>query len=196
MATLKFDRALVKAMLDTVLSDDADVMLVKDDGIYLMSFGDKPKNAGSEWRRVVAYARGFDPKKDGEDVWEEARAAVGGDDFGEKVGTKKEFVAMLEDSVGDLAVKVTATTLSVAYIPKAPSAPKPVQPLDVFKGAKSGMWRVVHSVAPDGKPILYMGAFEKKSEATAFVKTLKSEPEFKARQDGLVLAHRAKAGVN
>ena len=78
MPTLKFNRAEVMKMLDTVLSDDADIQIVKDDGIYLMSFGDKPTNATPEWKRTVAYAKGYNPEKDGEEVWEKSREAMGG----------------------------------------------------------------------------------------------------------------------
>ena len=50
------------------------LILVKDDGIYLMS------NGGGEKSLNVAYASGYNPKVDG-DVWDKCRDAVGGDDF-------------------------------------------------------------------------------------------------------------------
>lgn len=50
--------------------------LVKDEGIYIMS------NGTGENRPDVCYAQGFDPtQRDRMDVWDDARDAVGGDDF-------------------------------------------------------------------------------------------------------------------
>lgn len=61
--------------------------LVKDEGIYLMSPGfdpDAPRSPGE--RAPVAYAVGFDPKRqDRLVVWERARDAVGGDDFCDEI---------------------------------------------------------------------------------------------------------------
>ena len=62
--------------------------LVKDEGIYLMS------NGKGDDRPDVVYAKGFNPKeRDRMDVWDDARAAVGGDDFAELIDhdTSKSF---------------------------------------------------------------------------------------------------------
>lgn len=56
------------------------LMLVKDDGIYLMSNGMPGFMRTDIKAHRVCYARGYDPTKD-DDVWERSRAAVGGDDF-------------------------------------------------------------------------------------------------------------------
>ena len=62
---------------------DPEFWLVKDEGIYLISNGDPPmyqNDAGTSL--VVVYAEGFDPtKRDRMEVWDDSRAAVGGDDF-------------------------------------------------------------------------------------------------------------------
>ena len=59
--------------------------LVKDEGIYLMSTGLYPEGHGRALpggRMAVAYAVGFDPRREDRlDVWDRARDAVGGDDF-------------------------------------------------------------------------------------------------------------------
>lgn len=193
MTKLKFDRTQVKAMLDTVLADDAEIMLVKDDGVYLMSFGDKPTNAGPEWKRTVAYAKGFDPRKD-QEVWDKSRDAMGGDDGGDRVGTKNELLEILADSVGDLIINVTPTSLRVAYLPKTPAAPKAFQPFEIFKGNKTKKWRVVHSLDADGKPILYTMAFTKKADAVNFVAALKVSTTMKTMHDSMV-AKFHKTGV-
>ena len=63
-------------------TSDKGVLLVKDEGIYLMNAyaGGKPPNELG----TVVFAESYDPNKD-EDVWERSRQAVGGDDFGEFV---------------------------------------------------------------------------------------------------------------
>ena len=63
-------------------TSDKGVLLVKDEGIYLMNAyaGGKPPNEVG----TVVFAESYDPTKD-EDVWERSRQAVGGDDFGEFV---------------------------------------------------------------------------------------------------------------
>ena len=63
-------------------TSDKGVLLVKDEGIYLMNAyaGGKPPNELG----TVVFAESYDPTKD-EDVWERSRQAVGGDDFGEFV---------------------------------------------------------------------------------------------------------------
>ncbi len=183
---LKFDRTQLAALLAVLPTDAAKLQLVKDDGIYIMSF-DEPVKEEKGPRgivRTIVYAKGYNPATDG-DVWDKCRDAVGGDDFGECIGTKKEYDSIIADSVGDILLNVTATSISTSYIPKAPE-PKVYKPFDVFKGSKSGKWRIVHSVKSDGAPILYNPMFSKKGEATAFVKNLKSDPSLKAKQDGIV----------
>ena len=63
-------------------TSDKGVLLVKDEGIYLMNAyaGGKPPNELG----TVVFAESYDPTKD-KDVWERSRQAVGGDDFGEFV---------------------------------------------------------------------------------------------------------------
>lgn len=66
---------------------------VKDEGVYVMSNGTprlmRDPDAADEVgkRSKVVYAVGFDPdERDRGEVWEEARAACGGDDFVEAIG--------------------------------------------------------------------------------------------------------------
>jgi hypothetical protein len=116
MATLRFPAAAVLTLVQHTLAarshersyfDEApahpQLVLVKDDGIYVMSNGLPPLMAdGSvadtekpEGKRFVVYAVGFDPGKD-QDVWERARLAVGGDDFA-------EYLDLWENATTDLA---------------------------------------------------------------------------------------------
>jgi hypothetical protein len=84
MARLTFKAAEVKRVVDHALASSAGMLLVHDQGVYLMSRGDppdllKPDKPG----RYVAYARGLSPADD--NWWEKAREAVGGDDFAESL---------------------------------------------------------------------------------------------------------------
>ena len=81
------------------------LFLVKDEGIYLMSNGQPtlPRKDGQKGTHVV-YAQGFDPtERDRMEVWEDARAAVGGDDFAE----------MLPLTMFEQCMKCTLIVLSV-----------------------------------------------------------------------------------
>jgi hypothetical protein len=114
MAKLKFDRTALQNLVSKLGPTD-DITLVHDQGIYLMSF--KEKMVDGQTKRTVVYARGLDPK-DGEEVWDKARAAVGGDDFAEKVTTAKDMLDVLEKSEGDIIIGVTESAFSVSYLPK------------------------------------------------------------------------------
>lgn len=98
MVILKFNKADVARLVEHArkapqhtrgFGDEEDprpqIILVKDEGIYLMSNG-KPHLPNPEKleRSFVVYAEGYDPNiRDRGDVWDDARDAVGGDDFAE-----------------------------------------------------------------------------------------------------------------
>ena len=56
----------------------ASLWLVKDDGVYLMSSA-KESLPGEGSPNKVVYAKGYNPKTDG-DVWDKCQDAMGGDD--------------------------------------------------------------------------------------------------------------------
>ena len=88
---------------------------VKDDGIYLMSNGDPKLDADDGDGHYVVYAKGFDPRKD-EDVWDAARDAVGGDDFGESLAIDKAWIEDIEThSYKWFCIFVTPTTFTVSF---------------------------------------------------------------------------------
>ncbi len=105
---LKFDRNRLATLVASLPAADSEILVVKDDGIYLMSFA-QPKEG-----RTVVYARGYDPRRDG-DVWDKCRIAVGGDDIGEKCGTRAQFAEALDASDGDIIVDVTESRIKVVY---------------------------------------------------------------------------------
>jgi Protein of unknown function (DUF3085) len=88
------------------------VMLVHDDGVYLMSNGEPRDLLGSSERSFVAYAKGCHPGKDA-DWYETARALVGGDDFGETLHWTGEIKAQLDKGAKQIVIQMTKLTLSL-----------------------------------------------------------------------------------
>ncbi len=131
MALLKFKMADLRPLLNHArdckehrgvygAKPVAGLMLVKDEGIYLMSSGlpmlQKSPNGKTN---LVVYARGFDPYKDG-DVWDACRDAVGGDDFVEMLPLSyfTKPAALLADSC---TISLTAKSLTITFRDKAPA---------------------------------------------------------------------------
>ena len=126
MATLKFSQSDVQRIVShaaaapshdmgwNASTNDNDagtpaMILVKDEGIYLMSNG-TPNAMSGENSRFVAYAKGYDPHKG--DVWDKARAAVGGDDFGEWLVLDKRTIDAVMGGA-DLIIRGTASRITV-----------------------------------------------------------------------------------
>lgn len=91
------------------------LFLVKDEGIYLMSNGlpndmvkrPAPNGNGETDMCRVAYAKNFDPtERDRMEVWDDARAAVGGDDFSEPIGDEM-WKKLLKDGVTEIVIELT-----------------------------------------------------------------------------------------
>lgn len=96
------------------------LFLVKDDGIYLMSAAKEAQRIEADKPNcVVAYAVGFNPKTD-EDVWERARDAVGGDDFGEALKLEG-FVEAMNDGASEIHLNVSATHIRMTSIYPRPA---------------------------------------------------------------------------
>lgn len=94
-----FDMTTGKAITAPV--EAPSVLLVHDEGVYLMSGGEPRDIPNPERRRhgngrsYVAYASGCDPRKD-PDWYETARSLVGGDDFGESLPWAADIKARLD----------------------------------------------------------------------------------------------------
>lgn len=87
----------------------AGLMLVKDEGVYLMS-GSYP----TEDRPPVVYAKGMNPTLN-PDYYERARDMLGGDDFADFLPIDA-FGAVLTDPVTSIEVGVTETAIEVRLI--------------------------------------------------------------------------------
>lgn len=100
-----------KAMVAQAVKNGGDVLLVKDQGVYLMSHGPKVKK-GAKPNNLVCYAQGFDPEKVDFDTWyDKAHRICGGDDFGEGLPAA-DFAKWVAKGYVELQVKLTATSMA------------------------------------------------------------------------------------
>lgn len=96
----------------------AGLLLVKDQGVYLLSNGSPSLLVEGVGSHVVAYAKEADPTSGGEfdDWWEAAQAIMGGDDCAETLPITmfEPVLALLADGDG-LKIKVTASQIQVMF---------------------------------------------------------------------------------
>jgi len=101
-------------------SEDIDVsllqpsfLLVKDEGVYIMSAGDPRQliEEGSQ-RSLVAYAQGLHPGNAG--WYDRAVAICGGDDFGERIEVQEidDLVARMQSLLGKTPKSLVVTFIS------------------------------------------------------------------------------------
>jgi hypothetical protein len=99
------------------LPEAPSVLLVHDDGVYLMSNG-KPRDlvSGDDGkgggRSFCAYAKGCDPSRDAE-CWDTSRMLVGGDDFGETLPWAEQIKAKLDAGAKQIVISVTADNIEL-----------------------------------------------------------------------------------
>jgi hypothetical protein len=102
------------------------LMLVKDDGVYLMSNG-KPGLPGTETTNKVVYAQGYEALPDTASTeermaqYDKIRDAAGGDDFAEFLPAKS--LAALEPR-GSLEVELSADKMTISVV-RPPLRPLP-----------------------------------------------------------------------
>lgn len=87
----------------------AHLVLVKDQGCYLMSSG-LPRLPGVETLNLVAYAKGLGPDADYDDL----RRACGGNDFGENLPLGMFEQALVSGSE-TITINMTASRISVEW---------------------------------------------------------------------------------
>lgn len=90
------------------LPDGAEIMLVGDQGVYLMSFAAPPAT------RPLAFADGTNPDKD-EDWHLEKRRLFGGDDGGDVIGTADEMRKIMAKVKRLLIIRLTETQIEVTH---------------------------------------------------------------------------------
>ncbi|KMW74171.1 hypothetical protein TI10_08130 [Photorhabdus luminescens subsp. luminescens] len=109
---LLFKAKDLKPVLQEAIAHQCDVLLVKDQGIYIMSDIGSMQNG----KYLVAYACGYHPEKD-EGWYERAREESGGDDFAEKLGFSISTLNRLLNDKCDLKVALTATQIITQFYP-------------------------------------------------------------------------------
>jgi Protein of unknown function (DUF3085) len=103
--------------------DTPHVLLVHDQGVYLMSNGrprdivdadatDRKDESINEGRSFVAYATGCDPEID-EDWYDTARALVGGDDFGEWLPWALDLKALIDAGAKTITLRFTSDSVEI-----------------------------------------------------------------------------------
>ncbi len=83
------------------------VLLVHDQGVYLMSNGN-PRDIVGGVSSHVAYAKGCNPKTDS-DWYDTAHALVGGDDFGETLPWAREIKALIDGGADTIFIRFDDT---------------------------------------------------------------------------------------
>lgn len=92
------------------------VVLVHDDGVYLMSNG-QPRDivSGGDGkgggRSFCAYAKGCDPRDAG--WWDTSRALVGGDDFGETLPWAREIKELLDNGAKQIVIEISESSIEL-----------------------------------------------------------------------------------
>lgn len=106
----------------TVPPSAASVLLVHDNGIYLMSNG-TPRDiiSGDEHtgRSFCAYAEGCNPDID-EDWWDTSRALVGGDDFGDTLPWAQDMLNLIQEGYSTIVITFTPKKLTLSGRNKIP----------------------------------------------------------------------------
>ena len=99
------------------LPEEPAVLLVHDDGVYLMSNGqprdivpgDRGKAGG---RSFCAYARGCHPERD-PGCWETSCALVGGDDFGETLPWARDIKELIDAGARHIVIEISASQVEL-----------------------------------------------------------------------------------
>ena len=93
------------------------VLLVHDDGVYLMSNGE-PRDivSGGDGKgggkSFCAYARGCHPEKDAQ-WWDNSRDLVGGDDFGETLPWAEEIKQLIDRGAKKITIDVRGSEIEL-----------------------------------------------------------------------------------
>ncbi|WP_338821708.1 DUF3085 domain-containing protein [Bradyrhizobium septentrionale] len=91
------------------------ILLVHDEGVYLMSNGE-PRDIAEGERSYVAHALGCNPKIDS-DWYDTSRDLVGGDDFGEALPWAAEIKQQIEQGAQEIIITLTADSLELQQLP-------------------------------------------------------------------------------
>ena len=108
--TFKDTKKLAASTLQHAIQNsikEPSLVLVKDQGVYLMPSLELPDGATSNSAGLTSYADGHDPNKDAFDDW-----WIGGDDYSEKIPVRRYQLAWLEAGC-HIQIKVTSSEIEV-----------------------------------------------------------------------------------
>lgn len=107
MSRVEFKASEIQKVLDTAKGPTEPVYFVSDHGVYLMS-EIRPKGGH------IAFGLGFHPDQD-KDWWNLKVELLGGDDFGEEVGTVHDWENFLSSRLTDkVAIDVSERALTLS----------------------------------------------------------------------------------
>jgi len=165
MAKLKFEGDVVRRIVEHMTTSTnwskgygekgkphPQLVLVKDEGIYILSNGAPVQMEPEGNKRLVCYAKGYDPTRaDRMDVWDRARDAVGGDDFAEYLTlSPAQLAAILGGDFKHLEIGVNRNSISVAVATNSPQPARPISDTELLAGLQRRM-RTRMFVVIDGK---------------------------------------------
>lgn len=108
MSKLVFKSEDVKGIMEHVVStNEAKLMLVKDEGVYLLS-----PSFRLDDKSIVAYADGFNPSIN-EDWYDIAHLQLGGDDFADELDTEFAKQVLEQIEVGNQSINIIITSTSI-----------------------------------------------------------------------------------
>jgi hypothetical protein len=122
MGALRFDGKGVVRCLDHAGKLGGELLLVHDDGVYLMSSGLPADVEGMDstgLARFVVHAEGCNPKVD-EGWWERSRDLVGGDDFVAAILLSRftqGLVETMREGLVDLLLTVSQGQIKINLVP-------------------------------------------------------------------------------
>jgi len=96
----------------TSVPTEPHVVLVHDEGVYLMTNGKRERESVHSF---VAYAAGCDPEHDS-DWYDTAHGLVGGDDFAEHLEWARAIKQMLDDGATHIVIEVEGDGLALDAI--------------------------------------------------------------------------------
>jgi hypothetical protein len=111
MNKLVFNATEVKRVVEHAIETKGNVMLVHDQGVYLISNG-KPLDKIDEQKNYVVYAHGCNPETDA-DWYDTAHALVGGDDFAEELPFKDDMKEQIDLGVAELVIQINETDVQL-----------------------------------------------------------------------------------
>jgi Protein of unknown function (DUF3085) len=113
--SLRFKNAALRPVLVEAVTNQCQIVLVKDQGVYFLA--ERGERQPNGHQKLIAYAVGCNPGVDPfETWWERGRIELGGDDFVEYFDPRDAVFTRIQSSQDDLELSATETHLSLRTI--------------------------------------------------------------------------------